>query len=84
MDALGNRNVVVFAGAGIRTENRDNAKDTFYDRIASELNNSDELKRPDGRMNLIKRIKDRFDYFISFDDFYNSMTRFHKSIAPLI
>jgi hypothetical protein len=86
-------NVVVFAGAGISTENRDSAQDTFYDRVATELNVEENLSfpalmqrfcdRPDGRINLIRKIKDRFDYFLSFDDFMHQMSRFHKSIGPL-
>ncbi|HUZ91829.1 MAG TPA: hypothetical protein VMU78_08015, partial [Methylocella sp.] len=41
IEELQNNNVVVFAGAGISTENRDYAKDTFYDTIAHELNTND-------------------------------------------
>ena len=38
---------------------------------------------PDGRIKLLQKIKERLDYFISFDDFYRPMTRFHRAISPL-
>src|SRR5687768_16458182 len=38
---------------------------------------------PDRRIKLLEQIKNRFDYFLSFDNFYNRMSRFHRAIAPL-
>jgi NAD-dependent SIR2 family protein deacetylase len=93
LDAIAAGEVVVFAGAGVSTENRAYARSTFYDDIQAELKISanlsfpklmDELcALPDGRIKLIAKIKKRFDYFISFDDFYEPMTSFHRSISPL-
>jgi len=93
IEELEKGNVVIFAGAGISTENRDVAVSTFYDKIAGELGGKDRpsfsvlmekyCRQPDGRIKLIRSIKDRFDYFRSFGAFYNDMTRFHRAIAPL-
>src|SRR4051812_32204349 len=83
--------VVLFVGAGVSTENKKYCKSTFYDDIRAELKVIDtpsfpELMsrycaQPDGRIKLIQRIKQRFDYFAAFDDFYWSMTRFHRAVA---
>lgn len=86
-------NVTIFAGAGISTENPDYSKHTFYNEIRSLLNAAggtsfpalmDALcARPDGRIDMIQRIKSRFSYFSSFADFYRPMTRFHRAVRPL-
>jgi NAD-dependent SIR2 family protein deacetylase len=93
IDELVAGNVVVFAGAGISTENRDHAKDTFYDKIAHEIGQKDAVSfpklmeryctQPDGRIKFIQALKNHFDYYISFSDFYKPMTKFHRSISPL-
>ena len=85
--------VVLFVGAGISTENRTYCQSTFYDEIRAELKLSEtpsfpELmskycKLPDGRIRLLEKIKARIDYFMSFDDLYRPMARFHQSISPL-
>jgi NAD-dependent SIR2 family protein deacetylase len=85
--------VVLFAGAGISTENKAHCKSTFYEEIQADLKITDrptfpELMTkfcalPDGRIKLLEKIKHRFDYFKSFDDFYHQMTRFHRAISPL-
>lgn len=85
--------VVLFAGAGISTENPAHCKATFYEEIRAELEAQDapsfpELMTrycasPDGRIKLLEKIKRRFDYFTSFSDFHWYMTRFHRALAPL-
>lgn len=85
--------VVLFVGAGISTENRTYCQSTFYDEIRSELKLTEtpsfpELmteycRLPDGRIRLLGKIKARIDYFMSFDDLYRPMARFHQSISPL-
>jgi NAD-dependent SIR2 family protein deacetylase len=85
--------VVLFVGAGISTENRTYCQSTFYDEIRGELKLSEtpsfpELMElycglPDGRIKLLENIKARIDYFLSFDDLYRPMARFHRSISPL-
>lgn len=87
--------MVVFAGAGISTENKTHSGSTFYEKIHDELNlkpdaspsfpelMSQFCEQPDGRIKLIERIKRRLDYFSSFDQFYDRMSRFHRALAPL-
>ncbi len=86
-------NVVLFAGAGISTENKNHAQHTFYEAISHAIKAPNDMSfpalmeaycnQPDGRIKLTKQIKDRISYFVSFDEFYNNMTRFHRSISPL-
>lgn len=86
-------NVVLFVGAGISTENRTYCQHTFYDEVRAELKISERpsfpelmstyCSLPDGRIKLLQKIKHRIDYFLSFDDLYRPMARFHRSIAPL-
>ncbi|MEH2508429.1 NAD-dependent SIR2 family protein deacetylase [Bradyrhizobium sp. AZCC 1578] len=93
LDAIANGEVVIFAGAGISTENRTYSRTTFYEEIRSELKLTEHISfprlmdalcaQPDGRLRLLKKIKKRFDYFISFDEFYQAMTRVHRAISPL-
>lgn len=93
LDKIASGDVVVFAGAGISTENRTHCQSTLYEQIKSELNAADNLSfpqlmdaycaQPDGRIKLLEKIKSRFDYFLSFDDFIRPMTRFHRAISPL-
>ena len=88
-----NGDVVLFAGAGISTENKRHCAATFYEEILFDLKISGSISfpalmtkfcsQPDGRIKLIEKIKRRFDYFRSFQDFYWYMTRFHRSISPL-
>jgi hypothetical protein len=85
--------VVLFAGVGISTENKDHCQSTFYQEIQAELELTGRLpfpelmskfcELPDGRIKLLEKIKHRLDYFMAFDGFYSRMTRFHRSIAPL-
>lgn len=93
ISSIASGDVVVFVGAGISTENPTYCQSTFYDEIQSELQLTDTLsfpklmskycKQPDGRLKLLSRIKARIEYFLSFDDLYRPMARFHRSIAPL-
>jgi NAD-dependent SIR2 family protein deacetylase len=93
LERIGAGEVVLFAGAGISTENKNHCNSTFYEEILAELGLSDKLPfpelmskycaLPDGRIKLIEKIKRRFEYFMSFGDFYYQMTRFHRAISPL-
>jgi len=94
IEKLSAGDLVVFAGAGISTENKTDAQSTFYEEIHSELkldrNQTPSFpdlmslfcNQPDGRIKLIERIKHRLDYFSSFDRFYNRMSRFHRALSP--
>lgn len=93
LEKIKNDEIVLFVGAGISTENELHGQSTFYNEVRAELNIDDfptfpELMTrycaaPDGRIKLLGKIKRRFDYFSSFDDFYRPMTRFHRAISPL-
>ncbi|MBY5351189.1 SIR2 family protein [Rhizobium leguminosarum] len=94
LDRLVAGRCVIFAGAGISTENRTHCKTTFYEQIQAEMNISDSsldfpslmtkyCGKADGRINLIKKIRERVEYFRSFRGFYVPMTRFHRALRPL-
>ncbi|MCV3209740.1 SIR2 family protein [Mesorhizobium sp. YC-39] len=93
LDRISEGKVAIFAGAGISTENRDHCRGTFYDQIQVEIGASGDLdfpslmslycSRPDGRIKLVQKIRDRLNYFSSFRGFYVPMTRFHRAIRPL-
>jgi hypothetical protein len=93
IDKLSSGEVVLFCGAGISTENKTYCQSTFYEEIQADLGIAETLpfpelmskfcELPDGRIKLLEKIKHRIDYFKAFDGFYNRMTRFHRSIAPL-
>jgi NAD-dependent SIR2 family protein deacetylase len=93
LDKIADGEVVLFAGAGISTESRTHCQSTLYEEIQAELKSAANLSfpelmdafcaQPDGRIKLLEKIKHRFDYFLSFDDFIRPMTRFHRSLSPL-
>ena len=93
VDRIASGNVVVFAGAGISTENPNHCNTTFYDEVRHELGEQrypdfpslmeNYCKQVDGRIKLIHKIRDRIEYFSSFRGFRMNMTRFHRSITPL-
>lgn len=94
LDAFLNGDVVIFAGAGISTENKLTFPYTLYDDVISELSESDlsDLKFPQvmtkyealkGRLNLIEKIKARFDYIDSFPELYRKATEFHRELSTI-
>lgn len=94
LERFANGKCVIFAGAGISTENPSLCKTTFYETIQAELGYdkadldfpslmSAFCEKADGRIRLIQNIKARIEYFRSFRGFYVPMTRFHRAIRPL-
>lgn len=86
--------VVVFAGAGISTENKTVLKQTFYEEIAAQLGLAGQGKPfpslmqdycalPNGRLKLLTEIKNRFKHIRSFPELYRAATRFHNVIATM-
>lgn len=87
--------LVLFAGAGISTENRRCYSSTLFEEIRSELKIPEDsnlsfsklmsvyCSRPNGRRKLISRIKNRFDYVMSFPELYREATRFHRSLSQI-
>lgn len=87
--------VVIFAGAGISTENRAVFPYTLYEDVCEELNvlptehiafpdlMSRYCSQPNGRSKLLRKIRDRFDYIRSFPELYRDATRFHRELSTL-
>ena len=67
LEKLQNREVILFVGAGLSTENKSYCQSTFYEEVHAELNLRDNptfpelmTKRcalPDGRIKLLQKIK---------------------------
>ncbi|MDO8458921.1 MAG: SIR2 family protein [Burkholderiaceae bacterium] len=85
-----NGQVVLFAGAGISTESKLVLKQTFYEQIANELDTHNQsfpelmekfCKQPNGRLELLKNIRKRFDHINSFSELRQAATRFHNEIG---
>lgn len=87
--------VVLFAGAGISTENKNVLPSTFYEEIRLELNADDKeaisfsdlmaryCAQPNGRANLLRKIRHRLEYIRSFPELYRVATRFHSELSTL-
>jgi SIR2-like domain len=94
-DALCNGDVVLFAGAGISTENRFVFPSPLAEEVCGELclDVSPSLgfpdlmsrycEQPNGRPRLLRKIRHRFEYVESFSDLYRAATRFHRELATL-
>jgi hypothetical protein len=93
-DDLYKGNLAIFAGAGVSTERKLVLPYTLYDDIAQELNlgysnisfpslMSKYCEQVNGRIKLLSRIKQRFQYFESFPELYNRATEFHNELASL-
>ncbi len=87
--ALENK-VVIFAGAGISSESPRVYESTFAQRIAAELGETAALNFPQlmtryvqryGRVQLLRRIRARFDYMQEFPDLLRMATLFHHELA---
>jgi NAD-dependent SIR2 family protein deacetylase len=86
--------VVIFAGAGISTENSNSAPHSLYTEIAVKcgLINPDlafpdlaqlYVARPDGRFQLLQLIQDRFEYVSKFADLRHQATRFYDELSTM-
>ena len=88
-------NAVIFAGAGVSTETRAVIPWTFYEEIHEALGMSSEEKpmfprlmslyceRPDGRRQLLEKLRARLSYIQSFPELYRTATRFHHELSTL-
>jgi hypothetical protein len=92
LDAFIEGAVVIFAGAGISTESRGVMPNTFYTEINYALGNTnsdrafpdlmgDFCSTPAGKIGLIQRIRDHFDYAYEHSSIYADATRFHEELA---
>lgn len=87
--------VVVFAGAGVSTETRTVYPYTLYQDVCADLNLRPDNAMPfpdlmslycqqaDGRVKLLRKIRDRFDYLRAFPELYRAATRFHHELSTL-
>ena len=95
MKQVTSRNAVIFAGAGVSTETPTIFPWTFYDEIHAALGMSHEdkpgfpklmslyCKRPDGRRELLEKLRARLSYIRSFPELYRTATRFHRELSTL-
>lgn len=94
-DSFKRCDVVLFAGAGVSTETRLVFPYTLYDDIRGNLRMlpNDRPKfpelmslycsKPNGRPNLLRKIRERFEYIRSFPELYREATRFHRELSTL-
>lgn len=92
--AVQNSEAVIFAGAGISTENKLTFPCTLYEEILGELEISAEesisfpeamekLEQKNGRLDLIKAIIHRLEYIKSFPELYRRATEFHRELSTI-
>lgn len=84
--------VVLFAGAGVSTEAKDVAPNTFYQTIEYILGDSISgrsfpdlmeayCQTPAGRTGLITELIKHFEYIYSHKEIFDQATRFHRELA---
>jgi hypothetical protein len=92
LDAFLEGAVVIFAGAGISTEANGVMPNSLYTEIKHSLGTEsserafpdlmeDFCSTPAGKIGLIQRIRDHFDYAYAHSSIYNDATRFHEELA---
>jgi hypothetical protein len=94
-EAVTSQNLVLFAGGGISTETKNAYKHTLYDEIHRELKlkrsetpsfpslMTQYCARPNGRTQLLLRIKERIDYGHRFPEVLRSATAFHRELRTI-
>lgn len=87
--------VVLFVGAGVSTESTKILPFKLYDDICDELEIPTEkglpfpdvmstyCAKPNGRANLLRRIKGRLNYFRSFPTLHRKATAFHREVSTI-
>ncbi len=95
IEAVKQGKLVIFAGAGISTENQNVFRNSLYKDILEDvgIEKSQELsfsnlmsefcKQPNGRSKLLQTIKNRFDYVNSFPELYRTATTFHRELSTI-
>lgn len=95
IEAVKQGKLVIFAGAGISTENRNVFRYSLYKDILDDLGieekqnisfsnlMSEFCKQPNGRSKLLQTIKNRFDYVNSFPELYRTATTFHRELSTI-
>lgn len=95
IEAVKQGKLVIFAGAGISTENRNVFRCSLYEDILDDLGieksqnisfsnlMSKFCEQPNGRSKLLQKIKNRFDYVNSFPELYRTATNFHHELSTI-
>ena len=93
IDAVVKEELVLFCGAGVSTEKKTVLPYSFYSNIRDELDITDDLSfcdlmqkyndRPNGRRNLLKKIRERFKYIDSFPELHRQATAFHRELSQI-
>ncbi|MFF1572465.1 SIR2 family protein [Leifsonia sp. NPDC058292] len=93
VEAAKNRDLVVFAGAGISTERPQLFPETFYEEVEARLRDEpsgksfpevmQEFEDAFGRRELIRAMLDRIDYVSTFQSLQSNTTAFHSEIASI-
>lgn len=95
LGAIRDGKAVIFAGAGISTENKDIYPHSFFDNVAFELNIHPSecpgfpdtmsllCAQPNGRRKLLSMIKERIDYVFTFPNTDFLSRRFHRELSTI-
>lgn len=96
LEAVKQRRLVIFAGAGVSTEAPQLMPCTFYEDVAIELGldarSSDRsfpdlmsqyCRQGDGFRKLLQKLRERFDYIESFPALREAATRFHVELSTI-
>lgn len=93
IDAAIKQDLVLFCGAGISTEKKNVLPYSFYSSIREELKINDDIsfsdlmqkytEKPNGRRNLLKKIRERFKYIDSFPELHRQATAFHRELSQI-
>ena len=95
IEAVQNKSLVIFAGAGVSTESRSVYNYTLYEEIRDLLNIDKSInlsfselmsqfcKQPNGRAKLLRKIKDRLDYVNSFPELERTASNFHNELSTI-
>lgn len=93
VDAVVEQDLVLFCGAGISTEKKTVLPYSFYSSIREEMEITEDLsfsdlmqkytEKPNGRRNLLKKIRERFKYIDSFPELHRQATAFHRELSQI-
>jgi hypothetical protein len=95
IEATKQSNLVIFAGAGVSTENKRCYNSSFYTNIKDELGVSDTdditfsklmeryCEQINGRKKLIDKIQQRFEYVEAFPELFRIATSFHTQLSTI-
>ena len=85
--------LVLFVGAGVSTEGKNVFPRSFYEVIRSEMGIEDDLSfsvlmerycnLPNGRIKLLKRLIQRFDFVDDFPEVYGQASKFHRELSTI-